>query len=290
MKPLTIQIYLPFGDPQGIRQAEITTRTVQVFDVPRIEVEQFFDMEASGHVAVYFLFSEEADDATPHCYIGQTAAARQRFKDHLRSKDFWSRALIAVSRTRSMTDTHAGYLEWKSIAEAQAAGRYVIENGNAGSRPHTPDPLQAECEDIFETISTLLSTLGFPLMRKLATAEPKSTDIEVFCAGRSANARGIYSTDGLTVFKGSVCAAHSTPQATPEALVAKRQAFLDDGTLALVDGVPVFQRDTLFKSPSGASCLVMYRTSNGWNDWKTKQGKTLNEATGRGEGKKGVEA
>lgn len=34
-RPQTIQIFLPTGDPNGIRQAEITTRSVRVFDVPR---------------------------------------------------------------------------------------------------------------------------------------------------------------------------------------------------------------------------------------------------------------
>jgi hypothetical protein len=33
--PKTLQIYLPGGDPQGIRVAEITTRIVQVIEVPR---------------------------------------------------------------------------------------------------------------------------------------------------------------------------------------------------------------------------------------------------------------
>ena len=33
--PKTIQIYLPGGDPRGIRVAEITTRIVQVIEVPR---------------------------------------------------------------------------------------------------------------------------------------------------------------------------------------------------------------------------------------------------------------
>jgi len=286
VRPLTIQIYLPFGDPQGMRRAEITTRIVQMFEVPRTELDRFFELEASGQVAVYYLFSEEDGDQTPQCYIGRTGAARERFKEHLRTKDFWSRALIAVSRTNSMTDTHAGYLEWKSIGQAADAGRYVTENGNAGSRPHTPEPLQAECEDIFETIATLLSTLGHPLMRKLATAEPKSTDIEVFCTGRGANARGIFSTDGLTVFKGSVCATQPTPSATPEYIVARRQVLTKEGVLAKVDNNLVFQKDHLFKSPSGAGQVVLYRTSNGWDNWKTKRGETLNDATGRSDGKK----
>jgi hypothetical protein len=33
--PKTIQIFLPGGDPQGIRVAELTTRIVQVIEVPR---------------------------------------------------------------------------------------------------------------------------------------------------------------------------------------------------------------------------------------------------------------
>jgi len=33
--PKTIQIYLPGGDPRGIRVAEVTTRIVQVIEVPR---------------------------------------------------------------------------------------------------------------------------------------------------------------------------------------------------------------------------------------------------------------
>src|SRR3546814_4223449 len=34
-RPQTIQIFLPFGDPQGIRTAENTTRTVHLIEVPR---------------------------------------------------------------------------------------------------------------------------------------------------------------------------------------------------------------------------------------------------------------
>ena len=33
--PKTIQIFLPGGDPRGIRVAEITTRIVQAIEVPR---------------------------------------------------------------------------------------------------------------------------------------------------------------------------------------------------------------------------------------------------------------
>lgn len=282
MRPQTIQIFLPFGDPQGIRVAEITTRTVQVFDVPRSEIAAFFNMPESEQVAVYFLFGDESDDSRIQCYIGQTGSSRQRFRDHLKSKPFWTRALIAVSRTNTKTATHASYLEWKSIREGNEAGRYVIKNGNGGSRPHTPAPLQAECEEIFESIGILLATLGFPLFQRLATVAPKESDHVVFCKGRGADAKGIYSTDGLTVTKGSKCALEPTAKATPESLYSRRTRMIEDGTIAIVDGVPVFTRDTLFKTPSGAADVVLFRSANGWTEWKTQAGIALNEATGRG--------
>jgi predicted GIY-YIG superfamily endonuclease len=282
MRPLTIQIYLPLGDPQGIRVADITTRTVQVFDVPRSEIAAFFAMPEANQVAVYFLFGDEVEDRRTQCYIGQTNSVRQRFKDHLAQKAFWSRALIAVSRTNTKTDTHARYLEWKSIQQGHEAGRYALENGNAGSRPHTPAPLQAECEEIFETIGTLLATLGFPLFQPLATAAPKSTDHIVYCKRRGADAKGVYSSDGLTVFKGSKCAATPTARATDQGLRARRARLVEDGTLATVDQAIVFTRDTLFKTPSGAADVVLFTSTNGWQEWKTDTGMTLAEATGRG--------
>ena len=199
--------------------------------------------------------------------------------------------MIAISRTDTKTDTHAGYLEWKSIHEANESGRFAIKNQNVASRPHTPEPLQAECEEMFETISILISALGFPLFRKLSTkawdlapvSERRSTDVEVFCEERGAKGRGIYSSDGLTIFKGSRCAAEPTKSVlkSRSGVQAMRARFIEDGTLALVDGAPIFQRDTLFKSPSGASELLLFKASNGWTAWKTKQGDSLNEAIGR---------
>lgn len=46
--PQTIQIYLPGGDPRGIRVAEVTTRIVQVVEVPRSLLSAFF-VHAAEH-------------------------------------------------------------------------------------------------------------------------------------------------------------------------------------------------------------------------------------------------
>ena len=41
--------------------------------------------------------------------------------------------------------------------------------------------------------------------------------------------------------------------------------------------VLVFTDDHLFSSPSSAASQVLARNANGWKEWKTKGGKTLDE-------------
>ena len=148
--PKTIQIFLPGGDPQGIRVAEITTRIMQVIEVPRNLLNDFAQMSESTQVGVYFLFGE-SDDEQPMVYIGQTGDLRTRLANHNSKKDFWKRAIIVVSRTNSLTQTHALFLEWYCIQACREAARYADDNNNAGSKPHTPPPLEADCLEIFET-------------------------------------------------------------------------------------------------------------------------------------------
>lgn len=61
--PKTIQIFLPSGDPRGIRIAEITTRIVQVIEVPRSLIGEFFKMDESNQVAIYFFLAEKMTGA-----------------------------------------------------------------------------------------------------------------------------------------------------------------------------------------------------------------------------------
>ena len=205
MTPKTIQIFLPGGDPQGIRIAEITTRIVQVIEVPRSLLSEFLKMSESDQVALYFLFSEEEDGSERKVYIGQTGDLRKRLVKHHKEKEFWESALVLVSRTDSLTQTHALFLEWHSIQEAKKAARYSTENGNDGSKPHTPAPLAADCLEIFETGHTLLATLGYPIFDSIAKSAASAKPDEFFyCKASGANGRGMYTEEGFVVLKDSI--------------------------------------------------------------------------------------
>jgi len=121
-RPQTIQIFLPAGDPRGMRVAEITTRIVRVIEVPRSQLGEFVKMPEAQQVGVYFLMGESSEAGLPRVYIGQSGNVGNRLVQHNQSKDFWNRAFVVISLTNSMTQTHALFLEWFAISEATKAG------------------------------------------------------------------------------------------------------------------------------------------------------------------------
>lgn len=272
-RPRTIQIYLPMGDPRGLRVAELTTSIVRVVEVPRKLLGQFLEMPEAKQVAVYFLINDDEDQDYPAVYIGQTGGAGQRLVDHHKQKEFWNRALVVVSLTNSLTQTHALYLEWLGIKLANEAGRYTVENGNAGTKPHTPAPMEADCQEVFETMATLIATLGQPVFEPLAIDKGE----QFFLRSSKYDATGEYTVEGMVVLAGSKARKDIATSMANTPLVPKRQGLVDDGALKLEGDFYVFQRDVLFKSPSGAAAMVRGASSNGWVEWVSKDGKTLDE-------------
>jgi len=286
-RPQTIQIFLPSGDPRGMRVAEITTRIVRVIEVPRSQLGDFLRMPEAQQVGVYFLMGELSEAGLPRTYIGQSGSVGKRLEQHHQNKDFWNRAFVLISLTNSLTQTHGLFLEWLAIAEASKAGRYGLENGNTGSQPYTPAPLQADCHEIHETAATLLATLGQPIFEPLTSAPTAKGIVELFyCKGSGADGVGEYTTEGFVVHKGSKGRAEIVPSIQGTSHERMRSQLIMEGVLAENAGsagsMLVFTRDHLFSSPSTAAMAVMGRSANGWVEWKTASGKTLDEVKRQG--------
>ena len=274
--PKTIQIFLPGGDPAGIRIAEITTRIVQVIEVPRTLLSKFASIHESNQVGVYFLFGE-SDEADQKVYIGQTGDLRSRLTSHNRQKDFWERALVVISKTNSLTQTHALFLEWYCLNACRESGRYSDENGNSGSKPHTPAPLEADCLEIFDTAKTLLATLGYPIFESLSAPSPSSEQNQIFmCKGSEADGRGVYTSEGFVVLKGSSGRIDAVSSMAPR-WINFREKLVSSDVVKEENGRLIFQRDHLFNSPSAAATAIMARQANGWTEWVDESGRTLDE-------------
>ena len=278
MRPQTIQIFLPAGDPRGMRVAEITTRIVRVIEVPRSQLADFIQTPEAQQVGVYFLIGELSESGLPRAYVGQSGSVGNRLVQHNQGKDFWNRALVVISLTNSMTQTHAQFLEWVAIAEATKAGRYSLENSNTGSQPYTPAPLQADCHEIHETAAILLATLGQPIFEPLTAAPSSRSEKELFyCARSGADGVGEYTTEGFVVHKGSRGRMENVASIQGTSNERLRELLVKEGVMAAEDGLYLFTRDYLFTSPSTAAMAVMGRSANGWLEWRAANGKTLDE-------------
>ena len=267
----TIQIYLPDGNPRSVKIAEITSRTVQAILIPRSKIEDVSARPELEGVGMYLLFGSA--DTKPSCYIGEAKNCLSRIKQHNRGKDFWTHALVFVSKTQFFTKTHIKYLEWYSCERALKANRYSLENGNSPSKPHVSEPVEADLHDNFETIQILASTLGFPVFDEIR--KPAKKDI-VSCKGKAANAIGEYTEDGLIVFAGSKVNLELS-QNMAGWVANMRQELIEKGVLTQNGQDLTFTSDHVFNSPSTAATIILGRQSNGWREWKYQSGKTLDE-------------
>jgi hypothetical protein len=274
----TIQIYLPSGDPAGIRVANLTTRTVRVFEVPRSLLSEFLKRPEAGQVGVYYLFGS-GEDETARCYIGQSGNVGVRLQQHTGAKDFWTKAMVAVSLTNEWTSTHVAYLEWLSLDRALAAGRYVVLNGNQASNPFTPEPLEADCQEFLETIAVLLATLGAPVLELVKRQPTSSSDAEpeqLYFREGGCNASGYLTSEGLLVLAGSTGRPGLRPSA-PGTVGRQRDALHADGVIRLSDTELVFVKDHLFTSPSAAGGVIVGGSNNGRTSWRNGEGRSIND-------------
>jgi predicted GIY-YIG superfamily endonuclease len=273
-RPRTIQIFLPSGDPSGIRVAEITTSIIRLVEVPRALLSSFLAMPEASQVGTYYLIG--GDDSRT-LYIGQSGEIGKRLQQHGKDETKeWERALVLVSMTNNLTQTHVLYLESLSIERAKICQRYSLTNSNNGQRPFTPVPMQADCEEIHEIGSILLATLGYPIFEPLLSPDESNPQDKFFCKRSGVLAEGFYTHEGFVVLAGS--RGRLTQSGKPSEAADKiRKQLLDTGVLAEDGAHVVVTKDTLFKTPSAASCALLMAASNGWNEWKNQAGQSLSD-------------
>lgn len=274
-RPQTIQIFLPDGNPRGVRIAEITNRTVKAILFPRNQFDYILTRKELSNVGFYFLFGE-SEVGKSLVYIGEAEDCAVRLSQHQRHKDFWNYAVVMISKINAFTKTHVKFLEHISIKKAQEVGRWQLENGVNTNLPFVTESMEADMLDCFETTKILLSTLGFPLFDSISR-ESKRTSEDIYkMKSKEAMAEGDLIDEGFVVYKGSKVVKDTLPYCH-KYMIDLRNKLIDRGILSLEGNVYVFTEDYIFSSPSTAGGVVSGRPTNGWKTWKNRNGKTLDE-------------
>ena len=264
----TVTTYLIDGDPKGTQYAFIRNTTCQMFIVPRSNLSYLNTQEKLQKPAFYILLGE--DEATkPQAYIGETENFRERVKDHDSKKAFWQKALIFVSNDADMTKADVQYLEHKAIVEAKKANTFILsDNKQTPKAPNLPEYQQDSMDEFFEYVKFLAAFSGCNIFE---ISQPKAEHLFYTKGSRGCDAKGFYNSNGFTVLRGSVIACGVVPSFKWK---EKRDILIKE-YVSLENGKFIMNSDMTFPSPSTAAVFVLGRPSNGWTDWKDKDGNTL---------------
>ena len=264
----TVTTYLIDGDPKGTQYAFIRNTTCQMFIVPRSNLSYLNTQEKLQKPAFYILLGE--DEATkPQAYIGETENFRERVKDHDNKKAFWQKALVFVSKDADMTKADVQYLEHKAIVEAKKANAFILsDNKQTPKAPNLPEYQQDSMDEFFEYVKFLAAFSGCNIFE---ISQQKAEHLFYTKGSRGCDAKGFYNSNGFTVLRGSVIASGVVPSFKWK---EKRDILIKE-YVSLENGKFIMNSDMTFPSPSTAAVFVLGRPSNGWTDWKDKDGNTL---------------
>lgn len=277
MNSATIKLFLPGGDAKGLRTAEIMNWTGFAIAAPRTELEQLLLRDELDKTGVYILTGTDPLSGSPQVYIGEAEVIRDRLRQH-KSKEFWISAIVFVSKDENLTKAHVRYLESRLLTEATQAGRFTLDQNQAGGA-RLPESDRADMEVFLSRIQQLLPVLGSDLLIPIAQSSTKPPPGGVlFCRIKGAEARGQRTADGFVVLRDSTAVLEERPSTESYPyVVAQRKQLVADGTLIQRNGFLVFTKDVQFSSPSAAAVVIHGGSANGLTAWKTADGTSLKQ-------------
>ncbi|MCX7825410.1 MAG: GIY-YIG nuclease family protein [Verrucomicrobiae bacterium] len=277
MAAATIRLFLPKGDAQSLRTAELLNWTGKAVAGPRSELDDLLSRDEMEKSGVYFLIGVDRDSGKPAAYIGEAEVVRDRLKQH-RDKEFWVQAIAFVSKDENLTKSHIRYLEGRLIEEAQKVGRFiVINNQSSGSR--LPESDREDMEVFLTRIRQLLPVLGCDILTPLVQTVGGVPQKPLIGRIKGLNSRGQRTGKGFVVFAGSEAVVALRPSA-PSYVAEARSQLKADGTLVEDADKLRFTRDTEFSSPSLAGAIICGGHVNGLTFWKDEDGRNLKEIEG----------
>jgi hypothetical protein len=279
MAGVTIKLFLPKGDAQSLRTAELVNWTGKALAGPRSQLDELLAREELTKSGVYMLLGVDPDTGKQAAYVGEAEVVRERLKQH-REKEFWIHAIAFVSKDENLTKSHVRYLEGRLIEEAQKVGRFVVLNGqSSGSK--LPESDREDMEVFLGRIVQLLPVLGCDLLTPILDSGAGGARLRLTGKIKGATAHGQRTAKGFVVFADSEAVTGLRPSA-PSYIIQAREELKKDGTLS-VDGEKLrFTRDTEFSSPSMAGAVICGGHVNGLTFWRDKDARELKEIEASG--------
>jgi hypothetical protein len=166
--PYTIRIFVPYGNPDGLRVIDRMNWTGLGIAFPREDWPKIKQRSEFGRSGVYILIGpsanetdDDADDDLPTVYIGQGDVIRPRIENHFTNKDFWTSAAVFVSNAAGgLNRAHATWLEHALIHRAIKVNQSHLENSTEPQEPQLSEAERADTQAFLREILQILPLIG----------------------------------------------------------------------------------------------------------------------------------
>ena len=259
------------GQPDGIRSIRRNLSTMTVYVIPRPLLSEAKNISGINRPGIYYLINESDDNKIAQIYVGQTRNGITRLDDHNRSKDFWNKAIMFLAESKTFTLDMISGLEKFAIMKAQESKRYKVEN-TVVPKYEIDEYDLVSVEEIYDEIQFIMGTQGYKMddtktsLDEAAVLHTTRNGIEAF---------GIYDGEKFEVLEGSQV--NIDKEVKLERYNKQRAELLENGSITKIDGKYILNAILAFNTPSGASDFILGGSTNGWTEWKNKDGKTLDE-------------
>ncbi len=304
MRPFTLEVFVPSGDPDGVLVASMNNWLGKATIFPRGLIGEVKGRKEFQQPGVYILIGGGK------IYIGEGDPVGPRLESHVRQKDFWKKAIFFNSEAGRLNKAHVQHLESRLVQIAKEASKAALENGNMPIAPALSESEHAFAENFLNDILLILPLLGFHQLElgeeeDAIAQEDDQVDITDNSEGKRSslysslpkgmqfkmNWRDLDSTleivdGGVIVKKGSQ--AMEPVQASFElqspAYAGQRRQLLESGIIKVLDQKAFFTEDQFFSSGSAAAAVVRGRTSNA-NRWVSQDGVSLGDLIRKARGR-----
>jgi hypothetical protein len=285
MRPFSIKIFVPSGDPDGIRVVSRDDWPGKAIVFPRELLGEVKGRKEYQQPGVYLLAGGKK------LYIGEGDPLGDRLESHARNKNFWNKAVFFTADSGRLNKAHVQHLESRLIALAKVTGLAELDNGNQPQPPALSEEEYAASENFLCEIRLMLPLLGFWQFDDdrqeeddVELIEEVKQQITVKTGGKRA---GLYSTlpRGMSFsFKGTKSLQAKIELVEGGVLVkkdsqaileskqhfeihganyaAKRRELIDSGILKLINQYYIFSQDQFFSSASAAASVIAGENQN----------------------------
>lgn len=285
----TISIFVPDGNPEGLKIVEKTNWTGKAVVSSRSQFPEVRKRPEFEQTGVYLLIGTLDTADLPVIYVGEGDPVKPRLDQHFTEKDFWTWSVLFTSK--NLNKAHVQYLEARLVALAKEAKRCELDNANNPQLPTLSESDEAWMEGFLGEMLSIYPILGLSVFETPSSPPPaptsgtatpvassfaEPTKLVLYIRAKGLQARGFEAPEGFVVAAGSYAVQEIQPS-MPDSSRERRETLIKQGVLVNDGKYLKFTQDYTFGSPSGSADVILGSSVNGRTEWKDIQGRTLKQ-------------